>query len=480
MLNPRKFALTQPCSIDKTPPKAVDSPSTTTIKKPVRPTRLNAPHSILDQPTVIISSFSKLPIKSANPEFSNEFFVDIATMTADTTTVIEDIGVLAAAKAERKMKSVDNPHLSSRLTMPALIVGTGVFLNLPAILKAEKSRRQHKPTWAGEAVEIITRNVRNRGPGRLEVTREAKIFVKDMRKVSLLKKGFIDRDVYYDPKQRHFRLDLRVLSHQSCMGILGQRLKAIDRLVDFVASINGIDGVNCDSVTLRKVVFTYSDPGNAAPATQKNESSAAQKLWKVTLDLVRNNTILSLEPDNPHMRILDMLKKLINSPVGYEQLPYWLQSTLPLHRALESIESAWDAVSNNGQGLFDVVPRAIDWVAVRFELPSANPKQPPRKLSLSVRVMDRHGENWWAVRYAREEARHEEFTTALAPIFASAMTPEGWTGLGEAAAAPVRGGGIEPLLTRISDAVRAIATGSPSAGSGTGAGSSQGAPITLD
>lgn len=393
-------------------------------------------------------------------------------MTADTTAVIEDIGVLAAAKAERKMKTVDNPHLSSRLTMPALVVGTGVFLNLSTILKVDKSRRQHKTTWAGEAVEIITRNVRSRGPGRLEVTREAKIFVKDMRKVSLLKKGFIDRDVYYDPKQRHFRLDLRVLSHQSCMGILGQRLKAIDRLVDFVASINGIDGVNCDSVTLRKVVFTYSDPGHTAPA--------AQKLWKVTLDLVRNNTILSLEPDNPHMRILDMLKKLINSPVGFEQLPYWLQTTLPLHRALESIESAWDAISNNGQGLFDVVPRAIDWVAVRFELPSSTPNKPPRKLALSVRVMDRHGENWWAVRYAREEMRHEEFTTALGPIFSSAMTPEGWTGLGEAAAAPVRGGGIEPLLTRISDAVRAIATGSPSMGSGTGAGSSQGAPITLD
>lgn len=449
----------------------MDTTSTTATKKPARPNRMNAPHSILEQPTVIISSFSKLPIKSANPEFSNEFFVDIATITADTTTVIEDVGVLAAAKAERKMKPVTNPHLSSRLKMPALVVGTGVF-NLSSGLKIEKSRRQHKVAWAGDTVEIVTRSVRNRGPGRLEVTREAKIFVKDMRKVSLLRKGFIDRDVYYDPKQQHFRLDLRVLSHQSCMGILGQRLKAIDRLVDFVASINGVDGVNCDSVTLRKVVFTYSEPGNVAPVEQK--------LWKVTLDLGRNNTVLSLEPENPHMRILDMLKKLINSPVGFEQLPYWLQTTLPLHRALESIESAWNSISINDQGLFDVVPRAVDWVAVRFELPASAPNKPPRKLSLSVRVMNRHGENWWAVRYARDEAHPDEFKTALGPIFTSGMSPQGWTGLGEAAAAPVRGGGIEPLLMRISDAVRAMATGFPVAGSGAGAGSSQGAPITLD
>lgn len=448
---------------------------TTTAKKPVRPNKLNVRHSsILDQPNVFISSYTKLPINSANPDFSNEFFVDIATMTADTATVIEDIGVLTAAKADRRMKSVNNPHLSSRLTMPALIVGTGVFLNLPSIQKGEKSRRQHKVSWAGDAVEIITRNVRHRGPGRLEITREAKVFVKDMRKVSLLKKGFIGRDVYYDPQQRHFRLDLRVPSHQSCMAILAQRLKAIDRLVDFVASINGIDGVNCDSVTLRKVVFTYSDSSNAA--------TVAQKLWKVTLDLERNKTTLSLEPDNPHVRILDMLKRLINSPVGFEQLPYWLQTTLPLHRALDSIESAWDTISRDGQGLFDVVPRAVDWVAVRFELPASTPNKPPRKLSLSVRVMDRHGENWWAVRYAHDEVRPDEFKVALGSIFASTMSPDGWTGLGEAAAAPVRGGGIEPLLTRISDAVRAMATGAPGGGAGSraGAGSSHGAPITLD
>lgn len=468
-----EFALMPPFSVDSTPAKVVDPASTVTAKKPIRLNKLNARHSsILDQPSVIISSYTKLPINSCNPEFSNEFFVDMATMTADTATVIQDIGVLSAAKANQKMKSVDNPHLSSRLTMPALVVGTGVFLNLPSVQKGEKSRRQHKVAWAGDAVEVITRNVRNRGPGRLEITREAKVFVKDMRKVSLLKKGFIDRDVYYDPKQRHFRLDLRVPSHQSCMGILAQRLKAIDRLVDFVASINGINGVDCDSVTLRKVVFTYSDSGNAAPGSQK--------LWKVTLDLVRSNTTLSLEPDNPHMRILDMLKKLINSPVGFEQLPYWLQTTLPLHRALESIESAWNPLSQNGQGLFDVVPRAIDWVAVRFELPASAPNKPFRKLSLSISVMNRHGQDWWAVRYGREDARPEEFSAALGPIFASATSPEGWTGLGEAAAAPVSGAGIEPLLTRISDAVRAMATGRPGGGSGAGAGSSHGAPITLD
>lgn len=430
---------------------------------------------MLDQPTTFFGSFTKLPISSSNPEFSNEFFVDLATLTADTKTVIEDSGVLAAAKADRKMMKVTNPYLSPRLKMPALVVGSAVFLGTPSIQKGDKSRRRRKVSWAGDSVEIITRSIRNRGPGRLEVTREAKVSVKDMRKVSLLKKGFIDRDVYYDPKTRQFRLDLRVPSHQSCIGLLAHRLRAIDRVVDFVASIGGINGVNCESVTLRKVVFTYSDPGHI--------TTAVQRPWKVTLDLVRNTVVvLELERDSPHVRVADMLENLINSSVGFEQLPFWLQTTLPLHRALDTIERAWVDISRDDQGSFEVVPRAIDWVALHFELPPSANSSIPRKLKLAVNVMDRYGQNWWAVRFGGKDAQPDEFITALQPIFGSAASAEGWRGFGDSAAATVDVGGIEPLLVRISDAIRAMAIGGPaaSAGAGAGAGSSQGAPITLD
>lgn len=436
--------------------------------------------SILDQPATSLRSYNKLPISSSNPEFSTDFFVDLLTLTADTKAVIEDEGVLAAAKAARKMTPAVNPYSSTRLKMPALVVGSAAFLGTPPIQQSDNSRRRRKVSWAGDSVEIITRRVRNRGPGRLEVTREAKVLVKDMRKVSLLKKGFIDRDVYFNPKTRQFRMDLRVFSHESCMALLAHRLKAIDRVVNFVASIGGINGVNCESVNLRKVVFTYSDPGSTA--------AAAQRPWKVTLDLVRDNVVvLVLEPDSPHARMADMLEKLINSSVGFEQLPYWLQTTLPVHRALDTIENVWDSISRNGQGSFAAVPRAVDWVAIHFELPALGPNKAPRKLKLNVNVMSRHGNHWWAVKVERTSPQPEDFAAALQPIFSNAATLEGWRGLGDSAVASVKPGGIEPLLMRISDAVRMMATGGPvlfpaavpSGGAG-GAGGSQGAPIMLE
>lgn len=436
--------------------------------------------SILDQPTVFFGSFNKLPINSSNPEFSNDFFVDLATLTADTKMVIEDRGALGAAKAVPKMTKGNNAYLSPRLKMPALVVGSAVFLSTPPVQIKNNSRKQHKVSWAGDSVEIITRSIRNRGAGQLEVIREARVSVKDMRKVSLLKKGFIDRDVYYDPRVGQFRLDLRVLSHESCIGLLAHRLKAIDQVVNFVASISGINGVTCESVTLRKLIFTYSDPGSIAPASQRP--------WRVTLDLVRNTVVvLVLEPDSPHRRISDMLEKLINSSVGFEQLPYWLQTTLPLHRALDTIESAWDSLSRNGQGSFEVLPRTIDWVAVHFELPVSGPNRPPRKLHLNINVMNRQGENYWAVRQDHtDEAQPDEFRAALQPIFGSGGKPEGWRGLGDSAVTTVASGGVEPLLVHISDAVRAMVVGggaqqpAAGAGAGPGAGGSSGAPMIID
>lgn len=433
--------------------------------------------SIFDQPTVFFGSFNKLPINSSNPEFSNDFFVDLATLIADTKMVIEDRGALSAAKAIPKMRKGNNSYLSPRLKMPALVVESAVFLDTPPIQSKNNSRKRHKVSWAGDSIEIITRSIRNRGAGQLEVIREAKVSVKDMRKVSLLKKGLIDRDVYYDPRAGQFRLDLRVLSHESCIGLLAHRLKAIDQVVNFVASIGGIKGVNCESVTLRKLIFTYSDPGSIAPASQRP--------WRVTLDLARNTVVvLVLEPDSPHRRISDMLEKLINSSVGFEQLPYWLQTSLPLHRALDTVENAWDNLSRNAQGSFEALPRAIDWVAVNFELPPSGPNKPPRRLHLNVNVVDRQGENYWAIRLdpIASGQQPDDFKAALQPIFGGADMAEGWKGLGDSAVATVASGGVEPLLMRISDAVRAMATGGGAQQQprGAGAGGSSGAPITLD
>lgn len=377
------------------------------------------------------------------------------------------------------MRPTQNPYISSQLKMPALYVRTSSILPPPLQAGAHGPRRPKQP-WAGDFVRIIFRGVRDpagpaAGPNRkLEAAREVTITVRDKSKFSLIKKGYVDHDVYYNPQSGQFKMNLRHPVDKTIMEYLTTRLKAIDRLVEFVASINGrTAGVECESVTLRKFIFTYNAIGSNPSATDSR--------WRVTLDLAKNEEVnIGLEPNNPHRRVWDMLKKLVNSPVGLEQLPYWLQYTLPAYRALDTIEDTWKGDSTGGYSV-EVNLRTIEWISLHFLLPSPANK-PPRVLRLSVQAKDRNGHLWWHVeRYPRDGVQ-DEFETVLQPIFGSGASREGWEGLQTSAVANANGGGIEALLMKISSGIKAAVKGGPAVPAPVPAtvGSSQGAAIVLD
>lgn len=418
-----------------------------------------------------------------NPELSVAFFTDLASITTDAIAQITDITILRVRKLPYALRPASNPYISSRLKMPALHVRTSSILPAPLQTGASGSRRP-KESWAGDFVRIMFRGVRDpAGPvagtsRRLEVAREVTISVRDKSKFSLIKRGYVDHDVYYHPQSGQFKMNLRHAVDKPIMETLATRLKAIDRLVEFVTSINGRrTGVQCESVTLRKFIFTYAAIGS--------DISATSGRWRVTLDLANDKEVsVSLEPNNPHKRVWDMLKKLVNSPVGLEQLPYWLQYTLPAYRALDTIEDGWKG--DSAWGCFvEVNLRTIEWISIHFGLPSPANK-PPRVLRLSIQARDRKGHLFWHVeRYPRNGAK-DEFEAVLQPIFGSGATPEGWEGLQTSAVANANGDGIEALLLKISDAVKA-ARGGPGPGPTVapapmvgGVGSSQGAAIVLD
>lgn len=435
---------------------------------------------LFEQPTARIKTYQSIPITSINPDFSVAFFTDLASMTTNAMSEITDITTLRGRKFPYTLRPAQNPYISSQLKMPALYVRTSSILPPPPHSSGQKARRPKEP-WAGDYVQIMFRGVRDpagpaAGPNRrLEAAREVTITVKDRSKFSLIKRGYVDRDVYYNPQSGQFRMHLRHPIDKSVMEFLSTRLKAIDRLVEFVASINGrANGVKCESVTLRKFVFTYSAPGS--------DESAADGRWRVTLDLARNEEVsISLEPNNPHKRVWDMLKRLVNSPVGLEQLPYWLQYTLPAYRAIDMIEDAWKGISNSIEGCsIEVNLRTIEWISVHFQLPTGANK-PLRALRLSIKAKDRKGGLWWHVERYPREGGQDEFDMALQPIFGGGASSEGWEGLQTSAVANASGGGVEALLLKISDAVKAIAmSGSTAPVLPVNVGSSQGAAIVLD
>ncbi|KAL1878665.1 mediator complex subunit [Diaporthe australafricana] len=447
----------------------VDSP------KP-RGNQFNARNNVMiEQQTARMRTFNLIPITSTNPKFSVPFFTDLTTLTTGMIAQISDITTLRKSNIQYTVKPTNNPYLSSRLRMPAL------FVRFAAILPpqgGEHKTQQTRDSWASEFVQIIFRGVRNPASASsrcFTVSADVRVVVKDKSKFSLLK-GHVDHDVFYHPRNGYFRLHLRTEIGKSFIDTLATRLKALDRLVEFVAAINSrADTVKCESVTLRKVVFTYGPPTTEQPSADGQASTP----WRVVLDLARSEKVsVTLEKGNPHVRVRDMLDNLVNSPVGFEQLPFWLQTSLRLHRGLDAMEDSWVDIASNNQGDLQVVPRALDWLSVHLKLPALANKS-ARHLCLSVRCRQRRGQLWWSVERAKRSGDSpkkdvDEFDAALQPVFDA--RGEGWLGQGKSAVALCAGTGVEDLLARLSDALKALAVGGPPQP----AAGSQGAAIVLD
>lgn len=429
---------------------------------------------MLEQSTARLRFYNLVPITSTNPKFSVPFFTELTTLTTGMIAHLSDISTLRRRGIPYAPKESINPYLSSRIRMPALYVK---FASILPPQGGDRKAQRTRDSWAAEFVKIIFQGVRNPASASsryFTVSADVRVDVKDKSKFLLLK-GHVDHDVYYHARTGSFRLHLRTEIGKSFIEVLATRLKALDRLVEFVAAINSSAGtVKCESVTLRKVVFTYGPPNTEQPPADGQAST----LWRVVLDLAKSEKVsVTLEKGNPHIRIRDMLDRLVNSPVGFEQLPFWLQTSLSLHRGLDAMEDSWVDIASNSQGELQIMPRSIDWINIHLDLPSQAGK-PARRLWLSVRCRPRRGQLWWSLErlHPGEPPRKDsdEFDAALQPVFDS--SGDGWLGHGKSAVAKCAGTGVEDLLGKVSDALKALAVGGapqPAAGS-------QGAAIVLD
>lgn len=430
---------------------------------------------MIEQSAARLKYYTPIPITSTNPKFSVPFFTDLTTLTTGMIAQVSDITTLRKSRIPYAPKSAINPYLSSRTRMPALFVRFASILPPQA---GDRKAQRTRDSWAGEFVQIIFRGVRNPASASsryFTVSADVRVVVRDKSKFSLLK-GHVDHDVYYHARSGSFRLHLRTEIGKSFIDVLATRLKALDRLVEFVAAINSrSDTVKCESVTLRKVVFTYGPPNAELPPVDGQTSTP----WRVVLDLARSEKVsVTLEKGNPHIRVRDMLDKLVNSPVGFEQLPFWLQTSLSLHRGLDTMEDSWVAIASENQGDLQIAPRSLDWFNIHFEL-STPANKPARRLCLSVRCRQRRGQLWWSVERTQRSGEpprkdSDEFDAALQPVFDS--RGDSWQGHGKSAVAQCAGTGIEELLGKVSDALKALATG----GAAQPAAGSQGAAIVLD
>ncbi|EGS19141.1 uncharacterized protein CTHT_0057660 [Thermochaetoides thermophila DSM 1495] len=282
---------------------------------------------------------------------------------------------------------------------------------------------------------------------------EAYLDVTDRRRFQTLNPR-LDRDILYNPYTGRFMFRLRAKMGVPVVPLLGIRVRQLQRLLDFLEGLRRVgDQAVPERVTLREIVFSYG-------ATRKRDSTNQPKVrpWRVRLDLTKEEGVgVVLEKGNPHLRVINRLEDLVNSQKFYSLATY-LTLSLPLFRAFEQLENAWQTAQENGRGSCFILHLSLDKHTIRFVLPGHQ-----RQISLLIQPHEKEGKLVWEVGRPRHDPEllneNCEFNRVLKERVWT-ISGSGFKGLVTGAAAEPDEG-IERLLVLISDAVLHLSTSQP-------------------
>ena len=405
-----------------------------------------------------VRTCSKIALTSGQPNLSDTFFDNLTTFITAMISQLTDLRELHGRRIRHTLQDTTNHALPAHIKTPA------IYIRLSELVPRAAAQCNSQRPWAKDFVQLIFRGAqRRRGRRRakenedFDIITEAKLSVTDKSKFSLLR-GNVAPDVRFNPRRGQFALRLHVEAGKSVIDVLASRVQAIARLVGFVDAMRRSGkGTVCESVTLHEVVFAYGDGVSGSGSGSGTQQAAAPKQqqpppppppWRVWLDLASGDKVdIKLQKKNPHLRILDRLKDLASS-AQLMFLPSLLNLTLPLFRAVEAVEAAWEPVAMKDQGSVEIFHLSLDNLTIRYRLPS-RPNQ-PRLLKLRLDMKVRRGERWWHL--WQDSALHpeSEFSKALKPVWGGRGAD--WRGLGSSAAARPAAG-IEPMLAEVDKAI---------------------------
>ncbi|KAM7207650.1 mediator of RNA polymerase II transcription subunit 14 [Naviculisporaceae sp. PSN 640] len=408
-----------------------------------------------------VKTYTKIPMTSAELTLSEKFFDDLSFLSVAIVAQLTDLRELHSKKLAHIIRESRN-----FLDTPVVPI---IYIRLSDMLRSRGAVKEHPMPWAKDYIQVAFKgfevipeevtgadgSTQYRRGGRSFVRAEARLDVEDKGKFRLLKRK-IDNDVFFDARRGQFILRLRANMGVSFVNTLGDRIKSLERVVDFVDAIRRAgEGAMPGTVTLREVSFTYS--------RGKPPLNGQQLLpWLVRLDLAHEDGVkVELEPGNPHMRVLTSLETIARSKF-FENLPGMMVLTLPLYRGLEAIEEEWSTITLQSPGhSLTIFPRELGWVGLRFTYPGAA----RRLLTLEIRHKVRRGNMVWHVSRSEHadpsmpggrripgNPMEAEFDRLLTEKVWSVKAP-GIKSLGNGAAAHPETG-IEALLSIISNAAK--------------------------
>ncbi|MBE3045479.1 hypothetical protein IMZ48_23620, partial [Candidatus Bathyarchaeota archaeon] len=300
--------------------------------------------------------------------------------------------------------------------------------------RSQKRSTGRKP-WAKNFVELkycgvqsVSRKAGAEGRHLIN-NMDAIVRVADRQKFSLLNTK-LGQDVLYNPRKGELCIRLRGNVGVPVLQTLKTRLQAVDRVVDSVeAMARARNLITCEKVTLEKVVFTYTD---GFPRPEGTEP----KRWRVTLDLSKPRVVVHLEDANPHLRIQDLLTRLVNGASGISALTVILPLTLPLLSTVDRIQGTWRELAKAGKGSLTVQHKSLDSLTLHYDMLPAPPGR-PRALRIEVYAQERDGVLWWRVCRSDKarDAAPDEFDARLRKVWEARTAP--WRGLASGAATRV-------------------------------------------
>ncbi|KAH7160210.1 mediator complex subunit MED14-domain-containing protein [Dactylonectria estremocensis] len=454
-----------------------------------------------DVPAHALRFQTRLPLNKGHPDLSDGFWNNLTLFSTGVIAQSVDMRELHRNHIKSRPHGGRNWSLPQQIKLPSIEIAlSGIFpsmvfdsierdtpqtTNAQATIAVENSDlaslirpvsgigTSTKQPWANDVVTIKFKGVQSpakvaaplddtKPENLLTCISNAIIKVRKPTKFAALK-GMVDRDVSYNPQKGEFCLCIRHSIGQPILSTLKSRVKAVDRFVNFLESMDKAKGtIQSESVTLREVTFSYAESvGNADDNTNQ-----AQNRWRVVLDLSNDDIDLKLEEGNPHLRVIDLMQSLVNSEGGIEALMVWLPVSLPALRAIESMDTVWAGLQAQQKGQVEFSVKTIDWMSIQYTL--AGPEGSQRHIVLELRMKVRRGEPWWHIWHIPSENDvwpDNDITTALKPIWDS--RGEDWHGLASSAAArPSKG--VVNMMMAVDDAIRPLAEAASSGGGGSG------------
>lgn len=438
-----------------------------------------------------VSKFhTQLPLNKGAPQLSGSFWDNLNLFAAGMITQSVDMRELHRRKVKSQSNGSIDLSLPQQVRMPSIEVAlSAIFptmmqddteeaasqnhstiesnedLQALALLRAKAGLSSStKEPWAENMVAIQFKGVHSES--RREETSEgghltthnlvctSDVIIRVRRPTKFLAlKGMVDRDVSYNPQRGEFILQVQRPVNEPIFDILKSRIKSIDRFVNFLEAMEKAKGsIISESITLKGVVFCYSAP-LSAPSGEEAAPVPARERWRVKMDLSSEEIDIHMEKDNPHVRVIDLARKLASTEGGIGLLMAWLPMSLHAMKAIGQLDTQWVELSRKGQGQLDFSMKSMTWINLKYRTfaTSHTGANTRRDICIDVRIRPRRGEGWWHAWRNSPDATNDEFDRTLKAVWDG--RGNNWLGLSTGAAAQSNGGVIDMLLA-IDGAIR--------------------------